>query len=108
MSPRIDQFFKSVREMYDYVIVDTAAASMVTDTTLISKYADTFLFVVRANHVDKRLLSFVKTMHSEKRYPNLSLLLNDVDHKKGYGYGYGYGYGQNFNKKPWWKRKKAS
>ncbi|MCB0473850.1 MAG: polysaccharide biosynthesis tyrosine autokinase, partial [Flavobacteriaceae bacterium] len=91
MSPRVKQLFETAKESYDFIIVDTAAFSMVTDTLLLSKFADAFIYVVRANYLDKRFLGYIKTLYSEKRLPNLSLLLNGVDHKKSYGYGYGYG-----------------
>lgn len=40
-------------------------------------------------------------MFSEKRLPNMAVVLNDVNIEKG---GYGYGYGKEDLKKPWWKR----
>ncbi len=106
MNVRVKELFQKVKEEYDYIIVDTAAFSMVTDTMLLSNLADAFIYVIRANYLDKRLLKYIKTIHKEKRLPNLSLLVNGVDHKKSYGYGYGYGYGTNFDrlkKKPWHK-----
>ena len=30
-------------------------------------------------------------MYTEKRLPNMAILLNGIKSKKGYGYGYGYG-----------------
>jgi hypothetical protein len=54
--------------------------------------------------LDKRFLEIPEKMHSEKRLPNMAVLMNDVNLEKGYGYGYGYGYGENIPKKPWWKR----
>ncbi len=105
MSPRVKELFEIVKSQYDYVIVDTAAFSMVTDTMLLSSFADAFVYVIRANFLDKRFLKYVKSLYNDKRLPNLTLLVNEVDHKKSYGYGYGYGYGTTFEniKKPWWK-----
>ncbi len=105
MSERIKELFDYAIDNYEYVIVDTAAFSMVTDTLLLSKFADSFIYVIRANYLDKRMLKYVSFLHKEKRLPNMALLLNGLDHKKSYGYGYGYGYGTTFDnsKKPWWK-----
>ena len=105
MNPRVADLFEGVKERYDYIIVDTAAFSMVTDTMLLSGFADAFIYVIRANFLDKRFLKYVKSLYNDKRLPNLTLLINEVDHKKSYGYGYGYGYGTTFEKsrKPWWK-----
>ncbi|MBT8304417.1 MAG: tyrosine protein kinase, partial [Bacteroidia bacterium] len=96
--------FDKVKNMYDYVIVDTAAVGLVTDTLLISQHADLFVYVIRAGHLDKSQLNTAQTMYEQKRLPNMSILLNDVQTKKGYGYGYG----NNPNrKKTWWKFAKS-
>ena len=109
MNERVKELFEYAKENYDYVIVDTAAYSMVTDTLLLSKFADAFIYVIRANFLDKRMLKYINFLHKEKRLPNIALLLNGVDEKKTYGYGYGYGYGTGLDnvKKPWWKFSKS-
>ncbi|MBU2938635.1 polysaccharide biosynthesis tyrosine autokinase [Lacinutrix sp. C3R15] len=104
MNDRVGELFEAVKNKYDYIIVDTAAVGLVTDTLLISKYADMFVYVVRANYIDKRQLHIAQTMYSEKRLPNMAILLNAVDHKKSGSYTYGYG--KNPIKKKWWKFKK--
>jgi succinoglycan biosynthesis transport protein ExoP len=43
MSERLKELFDKVKQDYDYVIVDTAAVGLVTDTLLISDYADLFI-----------------------------------------------------------------
>ncbi len=101
MSDRMQKLFKLVEKEYDYIIVDTAAVGLVTDTMLISSHADLFVYVMRANYLDTRQLKLAETMYQEKRLPNMAILLNGVNHKKGSGYGYGYG--KNPNKKKWWK-----
>lgn len=68
MSDRVEELFKQVKKEYDYIIVDTAAVGLVTDTLLISKFADMFLYVVSANNIDKRQLHIAQTMYTEKDY----------------------------------------
>ena len=101
MTPKVEKLFELVKEKYDYIIVDTAPVNLVTDTLLLAKYADLFLYVVRANYLDKRLLTVPQALYNEKRLPNMALVLNDTDSKLGYGYGYGYGVTV---KKPWYKK----
>jgi capsular exopolysaccharide synthesis family protein len=100
MNERVKLLFETVKKEYDYIIVDTAAVGLVTDTLLISKFADMFLYVVSANNIDKRQLHIAQTMYTEKRLPNMAVLLNGTEHKKGYGYGYG----NNPTKKKKWFR----
>ncbi|MCK7591044.1 polysaccharide biosynthesis tyrosine autokinase [Subsaxibacter sp. CAU 1640] len=101
MSDRVKYLFEHVKKDYDYIIVDTAAVGLVTDTLLISKFADLFLYVVSANNIDKRQLHIAQTMYTEKRLPNMAILLNGTEHKKGYGYGYGKA---PKKKKGWFKK----
>ena len=89
MDDKLGVLFNAVKNKYDYIILDTAAVGLVTDTLLISKYADMVIYVVRANYLDKRQLHVAQSMYDEKRLPNMVVLLNGVVHKRGYGYGYG-------------------
>ena len=108
MNNKIDDLFKELKQQFDYIIVDTAPVSVVTDTLLIAKNADSFIYVMRANYLDKRMVRLAETFYKEKKLPNMSILLNDTIWNKRYGYGYsygysyGYGYGDEITKKTWW------
>lgn len=103
---RFDEVIAHGKANYDYIIIDTAPVNIVTDTLLLGHHADLFVFVIRANFLDKRLLKIPKTMYENKRLPNMAILINDTNYeKRGYGYGYGYGYGQKEVNKSWWKKK---
>lgn len=102
MSKKVDTLFETLKAQYDYIIVDTAPVSLVTDTLLIAKHADTFIYVARANFLEKRMLSIANSLYKEQKLPNMCLLLNDTDSTKGYGYGYGYG--NETVKEPWFKK----
>ncbi|MFM9987031.1 GumC family protein [Flavobacterium sp.] len=100
MSKKVESMFEQLKSEYDYIVVDTAPVSLVTDTLLISKNADTFVYVVRANYLDKAFLRTPESLYKEGKLPNMCVLLNDTDTKNGYGYGYG----QEEVKKPWYKK----
>ncbi|OUS02959.1 tyrosine protein kinase [Flavobacteriales bacterium 33_180_T64] len=102
MNDRVNDLFENVKNDYDYIIVDTAAVGLVTDTLLISEHADIFVYVVSANNIDKRQLHIAQTMYEEKRLPRMVTLLNGTTKKKGYGYGYG---NNPQRKKTWFSRK---
>ena len=107
MNSRVKELFDEVKENYEYIIVDTAASSIITDTTLLRSYADAFIFVIRANYLEKKQLRYVKSLYKDKVFKNLAILVNGVDTEKGYGYGYGYGEDHEKSKKRWWKLSKA-
>jgi tyrosine-protein kinase Etk/Wzc len=102
MGKKVDGLFSEIKAQYDYIIVDTSPVSLVTDTLLIAKHADTFIYVARANFLEKRMLNIANTLYKENKLPNMCMLLNDTDSTKGYGYGYGYGH--NEEKEPWFKK----
>ncbi|MCA9749782.1 MAG: polysaccharide biosynthesis tyrosine autokinase, partial [Romboutsia sp.] len=103
MNSKVKELFDKVKKDYDYIIVDTAASSIVTDTILLRNFADVFIFVIRANFLDKRQLNFIKAIYKENKLPNLALLINGVDNKRTYQYGYGYGFEYEKNKVKWWQ-----
>lgn len=102
MNKKVDVMFETLKKQYDYIIVDTAPVSLVTDTLLIAKHADCFVYVVRANVLEKKMLNIPKTLYRENRLPNMCVVLNDTDSTKGYGYGYGYGV--HIKEEPWYKK----
>lgn len=104
MSKKIKELFDTLKSQYDYIIVDTAPVSLVTDTLLIAKYADATIYVVRANKIDKDMLRIPNELYKDKKLNKLTLVLNDSDVTKGYGYGYGYGYGAKTEQKSFWKK----
>lgn len=106
MNGRFQKLLDEAIGRYDYVIVDTAPVGLVADTLLIADKADLFLYIVRANFLDKRMLEMPKELYNRKRLPNMSIILNDVGNKKGFGYGsgYGYGYGYGVEEVKGWKK----
>ena len=96
-SPAFEKFIDSAKKEFDYIIVDTAPTMLVTDTLLISKFADATVFVTRSGLTDKRLLEFSKNLHKTKKLKNMAYVVNGVGNgkAKGYNYGYGYGYGSD-------------
>ncbi len=94
-SSAFEKFITAAKKEFDYIILDTAPTMLVSDTLLISKFADATLFVTRAGQTDKRLLEFSKNLHKTKKLKNMAYVVNGVGNgkAKGYNYGYGYGYG---------------
>lgn len=102
-----DSFGEAVailRQLYDYVIFDTAPVGLVSDTIQIGKQADVTVFVCRADYTPKSALNILNDLSAEGKLPNPCVILNGIDMSKrkyGYYYGYGrygkvgrYGYGQ--------------
>jgi capsular exopolysaccharide synthesis family protein len=93
---RFEVLLEELKKEYDFVIVDTAPTLLVTDTTLIANLADLMVFVIRANHTDKKLLHFINELKALKKINNAGIVLNNVGEQKGYGYSYSYNYGYGY------------
>lgn len=102
MSDRLKELLANASEKYDYVIVDTAPLLVVTDTLLISEYANQIIYVTRAGFTETKVVEFPIKLKKEGKLKGLSFVVNDVkDSDLGYGGKYGYGYGKSAKK--WWK-----
>lgn len=102
MSTRMKELFDEVSERYDYVIVDTAPLMVVTDTLLISQYANHLIYVTRAGVTESKAVGYPLKLQQEGKIKGLSFIVNDVKNSDlGYGGKYGYGYGRS--QKKWWK-----
>lgn len=95
-SPRFPQMVEEARKEYDYVFIDCPPVEIVADAAIIGRHADLTLFVVRSQLMERAMLPDIEGWYEEKKYRNLSLLLNGtVDAVGRYGYhkyGYRYGY----------------
>lgn len=81
-----------LREMYDYIIFDTAPVGLVTDTLQIGQQADMTVFVCRADYTPKSAFGLLNTLAKEGKMPNPCIVLNGIDmSRRKYGYYYGYG-----------------
>lgn len=91
MSERFPIMLKELCEIYTYVILDTAPVLPVTDTMIVSQYADATFYVTRSNYTESNLLDFMNENASSGKLKNLGLILNDVkNYNLGYGGTYGY------------------
>ena len=82
--------------IYDYVIVDLATTILVTDTLLVSHLADATICVVRANHTEKKLVSFSVDLSRSNRLKNMVYVINGIKENSSYGYKYNYGYNYGY------------
>jgi capsular exopolysaccharide synthesis family protein len=96
---RIYKLIEEAREIYDYVIIDTAPTMLVTDTLSIMSLADAIVYMVRANFTELKILRHIRELNKFNMKSNVGIAINAVDEKKGYEYNYGYGYGYGIDTK---------
>lgn len=100
-----EQLMNSVKNEFDYVIIDCPPIEVVADAQIIDQYADRTFFIIRAGLLERSMLSELDRLYDEKKYRNMAFILNGTRNDQGrygyshsyrYGYGYGYGYGYNY------------
>lgn len=92
-----NELMKSLKEKYDYIILDTPPVGLVSDSLELLKYADATIYVLRQGYSEKGMLKMINDKYKKQEISNLSIVLNDFKVKSKYGYGYGYGYGKYAN-----------
>lgn len=104
ISPKFGEMMALLKEKFDYIIIDSAPIGPVTDSQLISSYANTTLYVVRHAFTPKVFLRMIDDLYQQKKFNNMALIFNGLKPRGvsimnygysygSYGYGYGYGYG---------------
>jgi len=96
-SDKIQQLIDDLRHEYDLVFFDCPPVEYVADATVIAKYADMTAFVIRTGLMEREMLPMVEGYYNNKKFNNMSIILNGtpiVGNRYGY-HRYGYGYGGN-------------
>lgn len=102
MNGRIQSLLASLNSSYDYIVVDAAPVSPVTDAYILSPFCDVTLYVIRHKYTPKDAVQKIDENNKVNQLHNVAIVFNGVHmwglFKKDY-YGYGYGYGYTNNKK---------
>ncbi|SDC61027.1 polysaccharide biosynthesis tyrosine autokinase [Williamwhitmania taraxaci] len=100
-SAKAEEMFKSLRNQYDIIIVDSPPVGLVADPLVLASFSDHILFVVRYRTSRIRLIKQTLYDLTQKGIKKISIVANDVTLRSfGYGYyGYGYHYGYAYGEK---------
>ena len=100
LTDKFKVLMETLKAEYDYIFFDCPPIEIVPDATIIEKYCDSTIFVIRAGLMDKALLPDLESLYASKKLKNMSLVLNGVDYARNSKYGYGkYGYGSYGNER---------
>lgn len=108
-SLRLQAFFRELEKTsYDYIIIDTAPAHIIADTSVIVKYADGLVMVIKQHFARLKVISDTIEGLKKSGANIIGSILNDVRvfnigtgyaYKYKYGYGYGYYYAAKYHGK---------
>lgn len=93
---KTEDFFKQLREKYDYVIIDSSPIGVVSDTFYLASLADSCLLVVRPGKTHRDLFESTLREIQSNNIKSLALVINDIkSDSKHYYYGDRFGYTRN-------------
>jgi capsular exopolysaccharide synthesis family protein len=104
LSERLKDIIYYAKDNFEYVIIDSPPAGLLSDSIFLMQFADSTLFVLNANSSTKRTINFVHEVRDNNNLQNILFILNGIRNMgkryyyKGYGYSYGYGYGYGYGK----------
>ncbi|MFZ6050971.1 polysaccharide biosynthesis tyrosine autokinase [Halocola ammonii] len=104
LNDKVREMLSELKNEYDYLIIDTPPAMMISDAYVLLKYADTGIFVLNTLKATKQGVNFLEETLEQNNLEHVSLALNNLRQKRwkyyyqkyAYKYGYGYGYGFNY------------
>ena len=94
---RFSKMLASLKERYDYILIDTPPVGLVVDGLVIAKECDGSIFVLESGKIKRTFAFDVKRKLENTGCPILGVVLNKVDRKKTVGY-YGRYYGRRYDK----------
>jgi capsular exopolysaccharide synthesis family protein len=104
-SQKFGDTIAGLKELYDMVIIDCPPLKPVSDSLVISRYANSVLYVIKADEAPYQMIASSLKSLREVDAPLLGVVLNQVntrlaDHYGNYSYQYQYVYGQEPEKRP--------
>ena len=80
------EMIKVVRDVYDYVLIDTPPLGVVIDSAIIAKVCDGTVMVIEEGSISYRFAQDVKDQLDKSGCPIMGVILNKCDYgKEGYG-----------------------
>lgn len=88
LEDRTKDLFNALKADFDYILIDSSPC-IVTDARLLSRYADLTLFLIRVGTTYKEQIKQVEAYDKMGKFPQLNLVVNDINRKRRkYYYGY--------------------
>lgn len=95
-SDKFENLIDTLKNIYDYIVIDSSPCVLVSDTFQVSKFSDYTFYLFRANYSDEELCNFINDCKSQHKLKNISIIFNSVGNSSSYGYKYGYQYGYKY------------
>ncbi len=81
LSDNCRKLFTELREKYDYIVVDSPPVKLVSDAFILGELSDIVVYIIRFGVTVKKQLDFIKTIHQNKKFGPIGILINDIKRK---------------------------
>ena len=83
LGDRFAELIDKVREMYDYILIDSVPFVNVADALITNRVADMTMVIVREGHLPRPLLLEIEALYRSKKLINPAIVLNDAGAMSG-------------------------
>lgn len=87
---RLGELIGKLRIVYDDIIIDSPPIKLVADAIILSRLADTTLYIVKQGFTKQADLGAIKNLYNRKAPVNIHIVFNGIQRLR-------YGYGDNYN-----------
>jgi len=93
LEPKLEELIDTLKQTYEYVIIDTAPVGVLSDALMLMKYSDLNIYVLRAHFAKREFVELAHGIMEKNNIKSMSFVLNQVSQKRipaGYGGTYYY------------------
>ena len=95
---QMEYLIKMLQERFDYIIIDSPPLGVVTDATLLQRFADITILVLRQNYTSNLVYEKLNQRAFQHSNQPTYIILNDMGRSKRYEDAYGYSGGYYHDK----------
>lgn len=91
VDPMMDKLLEELKNIYEYIIIDTPPVGLLSDALVFMKHADLNLYVLKAGYSKRDFVDIAHQITEKNDIKHISFILNNVNAKNipaGYGGGY--------------------
>ena len=89
MSQRLDDMIATLKQSFDYIIIDSAPVGVVSDTFQINRVVDNTVYVSRQRYTTREVTGLINELYEGRKLNNMGVVLNGTNEVAVY-YGYNH------------------
>ena len=87
-TPKFKETIDNLRQHFDFILLDCPPSEAMADAKIIDAVSDRTVFILRAGVFDLSLVPLLQQYYNEKKYKNITIILNGLKDVESQGYGY--------------------